>query len=88
MSKTKEDYKKNNAEEKEAQMREVDGKKEYLDEVENEWVSKNELKKRNTQRKKLADAAAKVAAKPKKEDDKDEIDPSKYTEMRKNFLDE
>jgi lysyl-tRNA synthetase class 2 len=88
MSKTKEDYKKNNADEKEAQMREVDGKKEYLDEVDNEWVSKNELKKRNTQRKKLADAAAKAASKPKKEDDKDEIDPSKYTEMRKNFLDE
>jgi len=29
-------------------MREVDGKKEYLDEITGDWVSKNELKKRNT----------------------------------------
>jgi len=45
-----EQFKKANAGEKEPQMREVDGKKEYLDEETNEWVSKNELKKRNTAR--------------------------------------
>jgi hypothetical protein len=41
-----EEFKKANADEKEPQMREVDGKKEYLDEETNEWVSKNELKTR------------------------------------------
>ena len=34
------------------QMREVNGKKEYLDEDTGEWVSKNELKKRETAKKK------------------------------------
>jgi hypothetical protein len=58
-----EQFKKQNAAEKEPQMREVDGKKEYLDEVTNEWVSKNELKKRNTLRKKEKDAAEKAAKK-------------------------
>ena len=38
-------------------MREKDGKKEYMDDETNEWVSKNELKKRQTTRKKAADAA-------------------------------
>jgi len=38
-------------------MREVDGKKEYLDADTNEWVSKGELKKRQTQKKKAKDAA-------------------------------
>lgn len=78
-------------------MREVDGKKEYLDEVTNEWVSKNEHKKRMTKRKKDAEAAekaAKKAAEPKKEGKKkddaganeDEKDPSKYTDIRKKML--
>ena len=40
------EFKKANAEEKEPVMREVDGKKEYLDEETKEWVSKNELKTR------------------------------------------
>ena len=40
------EFKKANAEEKEPEMREVDGKKEYLDEETKEWVSKNELKTR------------------------------------------
>jgi len=61
-------FKMANATEKDAQMREVDGKKEYLDDVTNEWVSKNELKKRNTQRKKAKDAADKAAKKAAKED--------------------
>lgn len=75
-------------------MREVDGKKEYLDEVTNEWVSKNELKKRNTLRKKEKDAAEKAAkkaatAKPsskKADKEEEEVDPSKYTDNRKTFL--
>ena len=58
-----EQFKQMNAGEKEPEMREVDGKKEYLDEVTNEWVSKNELKKRNTLRKKEKDAAEKAAKK-------------------------
>jgi hypothetical protein len=41
----------------------VDGKKEYLDEETNEWVSKNEHKKRMTKRKKEAEAAEKAAKK-------------------------
>ena len=40
------EFKKANAEEKEPELREVDGKKEYLDEETKEWVSKNELKTR------------------------------------------
>lgn len=40
------EFKKANAEEKEPEMREVDGKKEYLDEETGEWVSKSELKTR------------------------------------------
>jgi hypothetical protein len=44
-------------------MREVDGKKEYLDEETNEWVSKSELKKRQTQRKKVKEQADKAAKK-------------------------
>ena len=76
-------------------MREVDGKKEYKDEVTGEWVSKNELKKRNTQRKKEKDAADKAAKKAatqtaekskKKEENEEDLDPSKYTENRKNYL--
>jgi hypothetical protein len=41
-----EEFKNKNQTEKEPEMREVDGKKEYLDEETNEWVSKNEHKKR------------------------------------------
>jgi len=41
-----EQFKKANADEKEPEMREVDGKKEYLDEETKEWVSKTELKTR------------------------------------------
>ena len=75
-------------------MREVDGKKEYLDAETNEWVSKGELKKRQTQKKKAKEAAekaAKKAADPKtvkkeKAANDDELDPSKYTEIRRKFL--
>ena len=88
-----EKFKAMNAAEAQVQSREVDGKKEFLDEETNEWVSKNELKKRQTQRKKAKDAAekaAKKAAEPKNEKKKaandDELDPSKYTEIRRKFL--
>ena len=77
-------------------MREVDGKKEYLDEETKEWVGKNELKKRQTLRKKAKDAAEKAAkkaetapkagAKKEKVADDEELDPSKYTDNRKAFL--
>jgi lysyl-tRNA synthetase class 2 len=95
-----EEFKKMNAQEKEVQQRETaDGKKEFLDEETGEWVSKNELKKRQTQRKNAAKAAEK-AAKKKEDGDKKpaaskkagpteeetELDPSQYTEIRKNFL--
>jgi len=40
-----EEFKKRNAEENKVQEREVDGKKEYLDEVSGKWVGKSELKK-------------------------------------------
>jgi lysyl-tRNA synthetase class 2 len=56
-------YQQQNASQKEAPMREVDGKKEYLDEPTGEWVTKNEIKKRQTQRKKEKEAAEKAAAK-------------------------
>ena len=89
-----EKFKKKNADEKEVQSRDTaDGKKEYLDEETNEWVSKNELKKRNTQRKKAKEAAEKAAKKPapaKKEKadavNEDDLDPSKYTELRRRFI--
>lgn len=89
-----EQFKKQNAQESQVQQREVDGKKEFLDDETNEWVSKNELKKRQTQRKKAKDAAEKAAnkkaAEPKNEKKKaendDELDPSKYTEIRRKFL--
>lgn len=58
-----EEFKKKNAEEKKVQERTVDGKKEYLDEETGEWVSKNELKKRQTARKNAAKAAEKAAKK-------------------------
>jgi hypothetical protein len=41
-----EQFKKQNAGEKEPEMREVDGAKQYLDEETKEWVSKGEIKKR------------------------------------------
>jgi len=90
-----EQFKKANAEEKPTQEREVDGKKEYLDEVTNEWVGKNELKKREKARKKEKDAAEKAAkkkaepkpaAKAKAAVEDEELDPSKYTDNRKAFL--
>ena len=90
------EFKKQNQSEKEPEMREVDGKKEYLDEETKEWVGKNELKKRQTLRKKAKDAAEKAAkkaatapkagAKKEKVADDEELDPSKYTDNRKAFL--
>ena len=90
------EFKKQNQTEKEPEMREVDGKKEYLDEETKEWVGKNELKKRQTLRKKAKDAAEKAAkkaapapkagAKKEKVADDEELDPSKYTDNRKAFL--
>ena len=94
-----EEFKAQNAMEKDAPMREVDGKKEYLDEETNEWVSKNELKTRKTQRKKAKEAQEKLQKKkeaaPAKDvkkaaattEDVEDLDPSKYTEIRKKFLD-
>lgn len=93
-------FKEANATEKESQVRETaDGKKEYLDEETGEWVSKTELKKRNTARKNAAKAAEKAAAKKakdatagekkvaKKTEAADEdLDPSKYTDNRKQYL--
>ena len=75
-------------------MREVSGKKEFLDEETGEWVSKNELKTREKLRKKKKDADAKAQKKgneEKKVDKKakagdEDIDPSKYTDNRKAFL--
>ena len=78
-----------NAQGESAQSRETaDGNKEYLDEETNEWVSKSELKKRQTERKKLQKAAEKAAAKKatvpaaekkvKVEAEVEEINPSKY----------
>lgn len=95
-----EEFKKANAEKSAVQERTVDGKKEFLDEETGDWVSKNELKKRQTARKNAAKAAEKAAAKkakegatPAKKDKKaaaeaedEELDPSKYTEIRKAFL--
>jgi lysyl-tRNA synthetase class 2 len=67
-----------------------------LDDETNEWVSKNELKKRQTARKNAAKAAEKAASKKnvpaatKKAEaaavNDDDLDPSKYTDNRKNFL--
>jgi len=93
-----EEFKKMNAQEKEIQQRDTaDGKKEFLDEVTNEWVSKNELKKRTTKRKNDAKAAEKAAKKKEDGGDKkaaakkagpseEELDPSQYTDNRRNFL--
>ena len=84
------------------QMREVDGKKEYLDEESGAWVSKNELKKRKTQRRKTIEGIEKAELKKletmKKEAEKplekrktifsrdDELDANQYPEMRRNFI--
>ena len=67
-----------------------------MDPVTNEWVTKNEQKKRKTKRKKEAEAAAKAATKKdaptKKKAEKadapvaDESDPTKYTDIRKKML--
>ena len=68
--------------------------KTYLDEATGEQVSKGELKKRQKKREndakkaaKDAEKAAAAALKPKKEEKpKEELDPSKYNENRKNAL--
>jgi hypothetical protein len=62
-----EQFKKQNAEKTATQERTVDGKKEFLDNETGDWVSKNELKKRQTARKNAAKAAEKAAAKKAKE---------------------
>lgn len=79
----------------------ADGKKEFLDEATNEWVSKSELKKRQTARKNAEKAAKKAEEKKAKEEAKkaeggekkekkkveeEEIDPSKYTENRRHWI--
>ena len=66
-----EEFKKANAQESQVQSRDTaDGKKEFLDEVTNEWVSKSELKKRQTSRKKAEQAAKKAEEKKAKEEAK------------------
>lgn len=54
-----EQYKQQNQDEDKWEEREQDGKKQFLDPVTKEWVTKNEQKKRKTKRKKEAEAAAK-----------------------------
>lgn len=92
-------FRKMNAEQEKEQMRETaDGKKEYLDAETNEWVSKTELKKRQTLRKNAAKAAEKAAKKKeapvatnkkeKTETVEEEVDPSKYRENRIKHLDQ
>lgn len=76
--------------------------KQILDEVTGEYVSKNELKKRQKQRKVAEDKRIKDENKRKIEEEKkaakgdddqegfsteEELDPSKYTLIRKNWLD-
>lgn len=91
-----EEFKRQNADQKQAEERTTaDGKKEYLDEETGEWVSKTELKKRQTLRKNAAKAAEKAAAKKnapaaqkaEKAGDEEEVDPTKYTENRYKMLD-
>lgn len=55
-----EEFKKQNANQAKVQEREVDGKKEYLDEETGEWVGKNELKKREKARQAAKKAAEKA----------------------------
>jgi len=97
-----EEFKKANAQESTVQSRDTaDGKKEFLDEVSGEWLSKNELKKKQTARKKAEAAAKKAEEKKLKEEAKkaegggekkakkvveEEVDPSKYTENRRNWI--
>lgn len=95
-----EEFKKANAAEAAAEERTVDGKTEYLDTPTGEWVSKGELKKRAKGRQKEEAAAAKAAAKKAKDAEKpaggaakkekagadEELDPTKYTENRKKFI--
>jgi len=91
------EFKKANADENPPQMREVDGKKEYLHEESGEWLGKKAFNKKKTEEKKKKEAAEKLAAKAaagggqikeKKKDEakEDELDPSKYPEMRRRFL--
>ena len=71
-----------------------DGTKQYLDEATNEYVSKNELKKRKKlrakeEKAKEAEAKTKEAEetkKAKKKAEEDESDPTNYYENRKNWL--
>ena len=72
----------------------------FLDEPTGEMVSKNELKKRKKMRDRDAKKKAKEEAKKKKEEEKkaeggtpaltvgddQELDPTKYTENRKNWI--
>jgi len=67
--------------------------KQILDEVTGEMVSKNELKKRQklraneAKKKEKEEAKAKEqAANPKAEKVKEEVDPTKYTENRKIWI--
>ena len=89
------EFKKKNAEEVAVKTRQTeDGKTEYLYEPDNEWVSKNEHKKRLNKAKKDQAAAEKAAAKKEKEKDapkkekkeEEELDPTKYRENRMKFL--
>jgi len=76
------------------EIKETEAGKLYLDEPTGEMVSKNEHKKRQKQRKKEEDnkekeakKAAQLAAQPvKKAKVEEELDPSKYTENRKQWI--
>ena len=88
-----EEFKKANAAEAKAQERvNAEGKKEYFDEETKEWVSKSELKNRQKLRKKAKDAAEKAAKAPPAKAKKaaavaeDDLDPSKYTDLRKHYI--
>ena len=57
----------------------------YKDEVTGEMVSKNEIKKRQKQREKEAKDKIKAEEKKAKVEEED-LDPSKYTDNRKNWI--
>lgn len=70
-----------------------DGTTSYLDKETGEYVSKNELKKRDKLRKNEAKKKDKASKKPEEEKKSgkkqaldEELDPSKYTEIRKQWL--
>lgn len=92
-----EDKKEDNKEEKKAayqanvkeyQTKEEDGKTTYLDDETNEWVSKGEIKKREKQRatKAKQEEKKKTQSKAPGKKQEEEKDPTKYKENRYEWL--